>query len=404
MVVTASPQPAVNRYPGLFQDYVQRGIAYLLAEVLQWEGRLASDLREQALHLLPFGLSLAPAWQSASRLLLTLAPHMEQEGAWRLWLPYLEAGCAQSRLQQDRAAEAALALHLGLTHRSLANYAEARQWLRQSAIAFGDLGDHPNQAKAWNALGFLERLAGRPQEGASYSQRALALLGESDLECATSYGVLGAVAFDQRSWTQATAYFQQALAICQQHNHQRKLAWALEDLAAARWAQQHYAEAIDDYERALAILQALHAPVQQAVVQMNLAALYLSLQQAETALPLMAQAERIFQQTHDQRGLAIIHSNQGIAYRYLRRWELARPLLQSSIKLAQQIEYHTLAINTADELGVLYLECNALSAAVQTFQEALTWLPRVADQATRNHYEQEITTHLQEALTKIGVA
>lgn len=404
MVATASPQPAVNSYPDLFQEYVQWGMDHLLTEVTHWEGRPTGEVREQVLHLLTFGLPLAQAWQAACRLLLTLSPHMEQEGAWRLWLPYLEAGCAQSRLQQDRAAEAVLALQLGLTHRALANYTEARQWLMQSAAAFDDLGDWPNQAKVWNALGFLERLAGRPQDGAIYSQRALTLLDKADLECATSYGVLGAVAFDQRAWAQASGYFQQALVICQQHNHQRKLAWALEDLAAVRWAQQQYAEAIDGYERALAILQAIYAPIQQAVVQMNLAGLYLSLHQAETALALLAQAEQIFQQTHDQRRLAIVHSNQGIAYRYLQRWELACSLLQSSIELAQQIGYHTLAINTADELGVLYLERDALSVAVQTFQQALAWLPQIVDQTTRDHFEQEIKTHLQEALIKSGAA
>lgn len=403
MAVDTPAAPVVHAaaYPDLFRQYVAWGVEHLVHEVQTTTDHLPAAVREQAWTLLSFGLGQSDAWVATRALLLALTPFMEHEGWWREWVPYLERGIEQSRHWGEPATEAELSLRLGVLHRSLANYAEARTWLLASAERFGDLGDQRNRARAFNRLAWLARLQGRIQETQQWVAAALASPQLDETERATSYSILGSLAFDERAWATAATYFQKTLALRQCQSDKRMLAWAFNDLAFAQYEQKKYEDAIFNYQEALAILATLPATEHhQAVVRINLGNLYLSVSQPEAALECYAQVQPILQQTQDERRLAMLYNNQGIAFRKLKQWEYARDSLIASIERWQRIDNVEFLVDTLNELGLVYVEMGVLADAKTTFQHALQELHRIESDIVRTDYHQLISEHLQQVLRR----
>lgn len=390
MVVTACASPPLTPYPELFQHYVQWGIEHLLAGVGQWEGRLSSELRERALHLLTFALRLEQTWPEASRLLLAISPALMQNGDWHEWLPNLEAALAQSQSQGDQATAAELCLQLGILNRWLANYAVAQSWFRQSADGFCAIGNDDKHAQVLNHLGFVAWMQGSHQAAADWVDAALPLLAADALERATSYSILGSIAYDQRDWGQAIDYFQQALTLRQRQPDQRRLAWVHNDLAAAFSARQNYEEALTHYQQALTLLTQIDAVVQYAITQMNVGNVYLALQQPATALQAYQAAHAILQRVQDERHLAMLTNNIGIVYRQLGHLAQARAALEESLTRWQKLGNPAALVNTLEELATLHLTMADIPAAKMLFTEALDRLPEIENQTTRSYYAQKL--------------
>jgi len=397
---TTISQPMAADYPAQFRRYIHWGIEHVLQKVQPHVDHLPDALREEAWTLLSFALGVAEAWPTARALLLALTPHMEYGGWWNEWIPYLERGIQQSERNDEPTTAAELWLRLGVLYRSLANYKQARACLQVSSQRYAALQDRYNQARALNRLAFLARMAGDDKEALATVNKALVLLHDGEQECAISYSILGAVAFDQREWQTAADYFQQALALHQKYADTRLLAWALEDLAGALCMQEKFDDAIAGYQRALGLLDSRHVPTQAAVTKMNLGAVHLSIGQPDKALALFIQAEPIFQAIQDERRLAMIYTNMGIAYRDQQQWEKAQIAFGKSISRAKQLGHFTLVVNTLDELGLLYLAIKDFESSASTFQQALEWLSLITNQLTRAHYYQIITEHIQQLSTK----
>lgn len=382
-------------YSDLFRHYVVHAAEDAFA-LLQAEPEAVSPaIREQAWHTLSFALDLAAAWPAVRRLLLALAPTMEQEGWWAEWAPFLERALEQSRRCNDHPAEAELSLRLGVAHRSLAHYTEARSWLRHSIQCYGSLGDPANQARALNRLAFLERLEGRLDEAAEHVTAALAQLpADASAERATAYAILGAVACDRREWKHAILHFTQSLALRQQVHDLPMLAWAEADLALAYWGSGAHEQAIQAYERALTLLARPQDAAQRAVIQMNLGAVYLSAQQPAQALSLFVACETTFHEVQDRRRLAMLYSNQGIALRELGHYDAARRAFDASLDQAERIGYMEMFINTLGELGLLHLAQGDPAAAAREWRQAQGRLDQLESEAVRTHYAQVLAEHL----------
>jgi tetratricopeptide (TPR) repeat protein len=386
-------------YPDLFRHYVIHAVEDALALLQDEPEPVSPPIREQAWHTLSFALDLTAAWPAVRRLILALAPAMEQEGWWAEWAPFLERALDQSRQHNDRYAEAELSLRLGVAHRSLAHYAQARSWLCHSIERYGSLGDPINQARALNRLAFLGRLEGRLAEAEEHVTAALAQLPDDAItERATAYAILGAVACDRREWENATLYFTQTLVLRQQAPDLPMLAWAEADLALAYWGSGAYEQAIQAYERALALLARTQDAAQRAVIQMNLGAVYLSAQQPAQALSLFVACEATFHEVQDRRRLAMLYSNQGIALRELGHYDAARRAFDASLDLAERIGYIEMIINTLDELGLFYLAQGDPAAAARQWRQAQGRLHQLESEAVRTHYEQVLAEHLSKDL------
>src|SRR5690606_4936725 len=98
-------------YLSLFHRYIIRSIEALTARTGPDLHGLTNERREEAWHLLDYGLKLADGWLVVRKLLLSLAPRMERDGFRHEWLPYLERGVAASRQAQDTVAEGELSYY-----------------------------------------------------------------------------------------------------------------------------------------------------------------------------------------------------------------------------------------------------------------------------------------------------
>ena len=393
--------PATD-FARLFRDNIIRSAQHVFERLeTLGEAFLPQAERELALHILDYALKYADAWPQTSQILLALAPKMEQEGHRDEWIPYLEQGIQQSRLQQDGRTEAGLHLQLGILYQLRAKFETASEEFRLSAIGFEQMGDLQNQAKAQNRRAYVARLLRNYEEANQFADEALERLDDADPELAYNYFVRGTIAYDQPNWREAAAFFQKALAIWEQGNNQRMVAWSLTNLGVAMRAQQRYAEAIQYYERAIALLEEVHDPVYQAVTRMNLGNVYLSRNQPQQALDLYTRAESVFRKAMDELHLAMIYTNIGIAHRYLKNWSWAKLALLESIEGWQQLGNIESLVNATEELGILYLDQGMYAQATTKFHDALNWLSQIRDEPGYAPLLESITTHLQQAQSRM---
>lgn len=362
--------PAAD-YPNIFRTYIVQGAQQTLAQVRQCEdlGRQPA-MRDTILHMLDFILTHPATVAQGLEILERLAPQMEQAGYWESWMPYLQQGLHQSQTFGDTHAEARLYLWLGILYQQQSQLAQAYRHLQQSATGFATVGDGTNQAKALNRLAYVARLQRSYTASQHAVDQALTLLANDDAERSFSYFVKGVIAFDHGDWANAVEQFQRSIQWIEPLGDQRTLARRLRNLGPALRALGRYDEAIACYTRAIALFEAVYDPVQQAVTRMNLGVVYLMCAQPTQALAQFTQAEPVFREVHDRLHLAMLQTNQGIAYRLLQDWAQAEQYQKASIEHFQQLGNLAAQVNALDELGLVYLDQQALDKAQATFQEA----------------------------------
>ena len=99
--------------------------------------------------------------------------------------------------------------------------------------------------------------------------------------------------------------------------------------------------------------------------------------QPAQALAQFTQAEPVFREVHDRLHLAMLQTNQGIAYRLLQDWAQAEQYQKASIEHFQQLGNLAAQVNALDELGLVYLDQQAIDKAQATFQEATELLEQM---------------------------
>jgi tetratricopeptide (TPR) repeat protein len=389
-------------YLTLFQRYVARSIEALYARItpdLQElsASQISTETREQAWHLLDYGLKLAQGWEVVRKLLLVIAPHLERDGFRHEWLPYLERGVAASRLASDVKSEAQLSLYVGRIYRLRGELGQAHSWFEASAALCQQLGDTRGRALALNQLGYVARLKSSYGAAQAYIDEALTLLAEHDSERATSYSWLGAIAYDQMDWARAEAYYQQAYQIWQEAHDPQRAAWSLQNLGDTMRSAGKYTEAALYIQQAIVLLGQLHDPVNQAIARMNLGALFENQNKLPEALALYALAERTLHQAEDKLHLAMLHHNMAIVYRLQEEWQAAELASQKAIRVWEILGEVKRMINTMDELGLVYMGQRRFDKAIATFSYALELLEQVPSGPIYNSLYEMVVPHLAEA-------
>lgn len=395
------PPPAVD-YPSLFHDYIRRSLRYVLNRVQQCQVGLPVEEQHLALHILSFGLKDSDLWPEARELLLTVAPKMEQASHRDKWMSYLEQGINLSRRLADQPAEAELYYRLGILYELRSKYDQAGDLFERSAILFEALADSFNQARALNYLAQVARRKRQFERTTALAEKALYLFDPDEPERAFSYLILGLVALDRRSWEAAIDLFRQSLAIWEQADNRRMMAWCLTNLGAALQSQKNFQAAIDSYQTAITLFEETGDLLYLAGTQVNLGNVYLSLEQPLDGLELFAQAEKIFRLAQDQLRLAQVTHNMGIAYRQLQQWEEAVNAYLSSIRQHLEIDNIVSAINVLDGLGLVYIAQGQTLKAEATFKEAMDLLAQVKDKPNHDFFFEMISTHLEHARNRRG--
>ena len=399
----------------LFSRYMVNIARTLYAQVAD-VAFLTEATRAQVLHILPTALEMLDAagdehgenshanpasdgdlWPAVRQLLLAVAPKMEQAGLRDEWLPFVQWGVNLSYQQQDIAAEAALQLQLGLLHQWSSRWDEAVFSLQRSADCYAQMTDQANLGYAMSRLGYLLRTQGKIAEAEETVRSALPLLPADDIRREFVLFVLGVVAQDRQHWSEAEAYLQQSLQLCQEIGDDRMIAKRMRDLGLILREQGKLRPARMNYVQAIDLFTAVDDPIEKAVTQLNLGSIYSALGQYTHALDCFANATESFQQVHDYRHLAFTYNNQGNVYRKLQRWAQAEQALRSSIDilvtLAQPYEY----INVMENLGHVYLESAQREKARTTFQQALQLVAEIPEHPRYQQLSQMIEEHLMQS-------
>jgi tetratricopeptide (TPR) repeat protein len=395
---SASPP---QEYLAIFHRYITRSIEAVSARIAPEPEELSAEIREQAWHLLDYGLKLTHAWEAARTLLLLLAPRMEKDGFRQEWLPHLEGGVACSRHMKDAKTEAQLGLHIGRLYRLRGDIAEAHKWFTASADLYQQLGDAQGRATALNQLAYVARLQSRNDEARTHLAEALSLLDVHDTERATSFWVLGTLAQAAFQWAEAEQFHRDALQVWQQAGNQQRAAWSLQNLGDTLRGAGKYAEAAAYIEQAILLLGQLHDPVNQAIARMNLGILHLYDNEPAQALALSTLAEAVFRQVGDQWHLAMVYTNITIAERELGHWQQAEQAGKHAIRLWDLLGNLKFTANAMDELGLTYLAEGNRVEAIETFERAIALLSPLPPDPFRDMVHDSLLSHLEEA-QKIG--
>jgi len=399
VLTTPPPDPA---YLDIFKGYVVASTQRILQRVQQAGPLLPADDEQQALHTLSYALKLAEAWADTRRLLLTMAPKMEQAGRRDEWIPYLEQGLQQSRQLADIETEAELHLQLGVLYQLRSKYAEARTQLEASVAGFARAEARPGQAQALHQLAYVARRQRRFPEAVRLVEAAQQLLPADDPERAFGDYVLSLVALDQWEWPTAIELSSRAFALWESAENWRMMGRSLLCRGLALQELQRYPDAINIDELAISLFEKSGDAFLKAIARMNLGIVYMHLGQFEQALTLYRPAEKVFRQVQDRFHWGLVTHNMGFSYRRLGQWAEAKAAYQQSMALKEGLGQTILVADSMDGLGQVYLAEGNPAAAQQTFADALARLVPLERDAFYDSLHRMLTAHLQDATDRLA--
>ena len=383
-------------YLSLFHQFVLRAVETVHA-YLHDDSALPADEREQAWHVLGYGLKLPAAWPTARTLLLSLAPQMEREGFRHEWLPLLESGVESSQREDDRATEAQLSLFIGRIYRLRGALEEAQKWFQVSLERYELLDDRRGKATALNQLAYVANLQGRLADAQSAIELALSLLSPADPERAMSFFVLGRVVQQQGDLASAEKHQRASMQIWRDVGNLQRSAWSLQNLGDTLRVARRYDEAALYIKEAIVLLGQLNDPGNQAIARMNLGIVASIQGKSDEAMALHQLAATVFRQLNDTLHLAMVYNNMACEARLMKQWPLAEQHSLSSIRLWESLEATQSLASPLIELGLAYLGQARYAEAATAFERGLIVLPPTATDADAVELRTMLNNHLAEA-------
>lgn len=380
----------------IFQAYIAQNMRYALSKVEELDDTLPTeDEREMLLHALTFGLESPAAWPQTRRVLLLLAPKMEQGGYRGEWITFLEQGVRASQERRDLETEGELRLQLGIILQLLSQYDAADEQLAASLSCFVALGSRRDEARVLNRQAWVARRKRQFERAEELLEAALERLGEEDDQRAYALLVLGSVRLDQQRWDEAITLDQQALTTWEKIDDLRMQAWTQTNLGVAFWRSGHFEQAAAHLQRALGLFAQVDDPVHRAVAAMNLGGVFIDLNQPQAALEHFLQAEKTFRDTQEQFRLAKICNNIGHAYLELGQPKSAIDALERSIQYWNQIKgYDLRRLNALLSLGIAHRKCGHFPKAVSVLSQAQNLLSTIENEPKYQVIVQEIAAEM----------
>jgi tetratricopeptide (TPR) repeat protein len=288
-------------------------------------------------------------------------------------------------------------LQIGLLYRLINRLDEAKRWMICSVERFALQGDARGQARALCELAWLEQLQRQLADATRHVEQALALLADDDPERAMCYRVQGMIAIGQGQLQEAEAYHRKALRGFEEEQDQRKVAWALQNIAYTLREQKKLNEAIPLYQKAQRILKEIGDPYHYAFVTLNLGTAYLYSDEPGTALGCYHDAQTIFSQLHHVLNLANVQNNIGLCYFALHQLEEAENAFVKAIELFETLGERAWLLNAMDGLAMTYLDMERFDKATTILESALAALPKIKDTPNYEYLRHSLHEHLQTA-------
>lgn len=397
--MTVLTTPALE-YPELFQEYLERALQEIHESIENCGSHLPDMLRDDALHLLKFGLQIRNAWITARKLLLILSPKMEIAGFRDEWISYLQQGVKIGESCQDFATTAELRFQIGYLLRLCSNFTESTRWLVESLNQAKGCQQWVIEAKALNQLAYVAWQKHEYDQANEFAQQALNLLDATHIERAMSLSALGLVAFHQRRLVESEQYHRSALEIRTQQQDKRATAWSLQNLGLALREQNRFPEAFESYQKAISLLAEMNDDVNGAIAQMNLGILYRRMEQHQHSLEAHLGAERVFRIVGDKLNLANNYTNIGLEHLSLGNFELSAEAFLASSKLFAEIGNYSWQLNALDGLGIVYLKQERYFDAIAVFEQILREISTINDRPMEEYLKRVVPQQLLEAQQK----
>ncbi len=379
----------------LFTNYIIAGITALLARVRAAAYIVPEADRQQAWHLLSFGLKLDDAWPVTRDLLLALAPKMELAGFREEWIPYLVKGIQCAQKVGDDLVAAECELQIGMLYRLMSRLEEAEHWTTASVKRFVEHMDAQGQARAFNELAWLEQLQRRYAEATCHVEQALAILNELDPERAMCYRVQGMIAIGQGRFQDAERYHRKALAGFEAQKDYRKTAWGLQNIAYTLREIKDFEQAIPLYQKAEVILKEINDSYHWAVVNLNLGITLYHAGKSENALVPYNNAQNVFSRMQNKLSLAHTHSNLGLCYIAQQQYELAENAFQTAMTIFAEIHEQGWLVNSMDGLAMTYIATKQYQKAISVLEQACKMLPAIAETLNYKYLCDSLAEHWQ---------
>ncbi len=383
--------------PTVFRSFILRTAQLTVDGLQSAPPMLPPDVRDQALHTLSFCFKLEDAWQLTRDILLNLAPKMELMGHRYDWIPYLEQGIEVSLHREDRRSAAEYQLQLGILYRKLSEFVAAQRYVQASIENFVLIRDHEGTVHSLNELAWIEHLVHRYDDAWQHAQDALKLLEGLTINKGMTYRVLGLICHDQNRFAEAESFHRHSLQWFQIEQDERKISWALQNLANSLRNQRRFDEAIIYYQQAAQTLFAMGDVYHWALVQLNLGTLYCNQEQPGEGLKYHIGGNQALLKFGDKLNIAKSNTGLGIAHLMLENYGEAEVAFQNSIALFAELGHENLRLNSVDGLAMTYLARQEYDKATQILIQALADLPRIQNASNYDYLVNSLANHLQAA-------
>ncbi|MBV7326940.1 tetratricopeptide repeat protein [Chloroflexi bacterium TSY] len=381
-----------------FESYVVRAIDFACTEIEQTGPILHQTEQEQALHILGYGLDLAPqnsdVWPPTRHLLLELVPRLERAGFHSEWASYVKQGIAASKANRDPLHEAFLQLHLGRLYQITGNYKAAHDVLALSTDYFEEIDDVEHLATSLAQRAYMYALQRRHKEARPLLQRAIERLSVTDPQQEYVYYIEGLLALNDNDGVTAEQWFKKSLDLCEDLGDKRLIAKRLGNLGTALYMQQKYEQALAYYNRALALLAELQDEVQAAIMQIGGGIVGLERAQPHQALAAFEQAEPSLRKGHEVLHLAVLDVNVGMAFHQLGKWQEAEERFLRAIARYQQLRDFHRAANAMYEYALVLCKQKFIERAQQALAGALDSLVQSEPGPGRDALQATITEQI----------
>ena len=188
---------------------------------------------------------------------------------------------------------------------------------------------------------------------------------------ASIYHQLGRVAQEQRQWTQAEGYYQQALQIYIEYNDRYEQADTYHQLGVVAEEQRQWAQAEKYYQQALGITIEFNDRYGQSTTLHTLGSVALGKGELEQAKQYYHQALEIYIEFNDWNLQAMAYHQLGMVAQAQRQWAQAEAYYQQALGIKIEFNDRYGQASTYGQLGILAEEQNKYEQASKYYVSAM---------------------------------
>lgn len=225
--------------------------------------------------------------------------------------------------------------------------------------------DPAQQARFWNAIGWVSRWMNKYDEALSACQQALDLLElHPDMEqIAYAHNVMGVVCFYQHEWDKALAHYGQSLEIQERIQDLWGRANSLNNLASVYSMINRWDEAIAMFKECIMLREQLGDLDGMSHGWNNLGHAYQELNQLPDAEIAIRQALNLYRQIENTLGVAVAQCNLGTVCFRQKQWQPALELLNAGIQALLQRNLGAMVSEALNHRIEIHLECQEIEQA-----------------------------------------